>query len=305
MRITEVPVERCYPRNVKLPTKISPIRGNLLIFKTLFLAVFKQFEPKYNEIRGLIGATGFVGGQLQSQTEFSHFYNSKNMNSIENTKFDLLICAGARAEKWKANQFPIEDEIHIQSLCQILSTVQAKTAILISTVDVYDDLTNANENSVIAFDRNHTYGRNRFALENFWKNHFTNYLIIRLPALFGSGLKKNIVYDFLNDNEIEKIDSRHKFQFYNIENLWHDIERALALNIKEINMTSEPILAREVAKVLVNDEFNSEVAEKVISYDLKSIHAHHWNGTNGYLYSKSQVLNELKKFGESYKRELK
>lgn len=43
-KITEVPVTRTYPPG-KVPTKISPLRGNLLIVKTLLKAVFHQYDP--------------------------------------------------------------------------------------------------------------------------------------------------------------------------------------------------------------------------------------------------------------------
>ena len=43
--VREVPVERAYPPHGKTPTKISPLRGNLLILRTLFKAVTGQYNP--------------------------------------------------------------------------------------------------------------------------------------------------------------------------------------------------------------------------------------------------------------------
>ena len=45
-RITETPVTRTYPKNAKVPTKISPFKGNLLIIKTLLKAAFHQYDPR-------------------------------------------------------------------------------------------------------------------------------------------------------------------------------------------------------------------------------------------------------------------
>jgi len=45
-RVKEVPVTRSYPSKGKIPTKISPIRGNLLIIKILFQIIFRYYEPK-------------------------------------------------------------------------------------------------------------------------------------------------------------------------------------------------------------------------------------------------------------------
>jgi dolichol-phosphate mannosyltransferase len=45
-RIQEVPVTRTYPQGAPAPTKISSIRGNLLILQTLFRAVRGYYNPK-------------------------------------------------------------------------------------------------------------------------------------------------------------------------------------------------------------------------------------------------------------------
>jgi hypothetical protein len=45
MRVTETPVTRRYPKSGKTPTKISPIKGNLLILRTLAAAALGKFNP--------------------------------------------------------------------------------------------------------------------------------------------------------------------------------------------------------------------------------------------------------------------
>jgi len=44
-RVTETPVTRRYPPSGKTPTKISPIRGNLQVLRTLGAAVLGRFNP--------------------------------------------------------------------------------------------------------------------------------------------------------------------------------------------------------------------------------------------------------------------
>jgi len=41
----EIPVTRKYPKNVKIPTKISPIRGNLKLIEILINLLFKKYNP--------------------------------------------------------------------------------------------------------------------------------------------------------------------------------------------------------------------------------------------------------------------
>lgn len=45
-RVCEVPVSRRYPASGPVPTKISPVRGNLLVLKTLFFAACGHYNPK-------------------------------------------------------------------------------------------------------------------------------------------------------------------------------------------------------------------------------------------------------------------
>ena len=56
-------------------------------------------------------------------------------------------------------------------------------------------------------------------------------LVVRLPGLFGAGLKKNVVFDLLHDNDVHKIDSRGVFQFYNLDRLWRDVQIAVPRGI--------------------------------------------------------------------------
>lgn len=44
-KVKEVPVTRAYPKNAPAPTKISPVRGNLLVLETLFKACVGQYDP--------------------------------------------------------------------------------------------------------------------------------------------------------------------------------------------------------------------------------------------------------------------
>jgi dolichol-phosphate mannosyltransferase len=45
-KVKEIPVTRAYPKGEPTPTKISPLKGNALIIKTLFKAAFRQYDPQ-------------------------------------------------------------------------------------------------------------------------------------------------------------------------------------------------------------------------------------------------------------------
>jgi glycosyltransferase involved in cell wall biosynthesis len=49
--VREIPVTRAYPSKGPTPTKISPIRGNLLVLRTLVAACLHRFDPPANATR--------------------------------------------------------------------------------------------------------------------------------------------------------------------------------------------------------------------------------------------------------------
>lgn len=250
--------------------------------------------------RALIGHTGFVGSNLLNQQTFDECFNSKNIKQIENKSFEQVICAGVSAVKWMANREPVTDNNNIQKLVKSLKTIKTNKFILISTVDVYPKPIDVDEDSEIDIQDCHPYGKHRLELENIISNEFDS-LIVRLPGLFGMGLKKNIIYDFLNNNNIEQINPNGIFQFYYLEHLTKDIEIALDNNIKLLNISSEPTTVQEIALECLGHELESKI-EPGIKYDYESKYAELFGGEKGYLYNKEQVLSDLKKYIDKEKQ---
>lgn len=145
----------------------------------------------------LVGYSGFVGSNILLKSDFHFKYNSKNINDIKNNEFDLLICSSIPADMQLANTNPEKDLSNIKELLNILSTVKAKKAVLISTIAVYPQPVIYDESNN-DFISDSDYGKNRKIAENEFANIFNNSYIIRLPALFGKNLKKNFIYDIIN-----------------------------------------------------------------------------------------------------------
>jgi dTDP-4-dehydrorhamnose reductase len=240
----------------------------------------------------LIGYTGLVGSNLLRQYNFDFLYNSKNIISMINQEYDLIICSGISANKWYANQNNNEDIYNINILLDILKTVKCNKFILISTIDVYPN-TNIEVNETYNLDNklNHNYGTNRYYVENFVKQHFNNYHIIRLSGLFGFGLKKNIIYDLLNDNN-PILNKESQFQWYYLGDLKKDIDFCINNNIKLINLFNEPIYMYEILNILEKyKKLNYTENNNIITYKLRTQY------TNlGYLNVKNYVINQLDNF---------
>src|SRR5438132_8679966 len=115
----------------------------------------------------LIGYTGFVGSTLLRQTRFDDLYNRGNIESIAGRSYDLLVCAGAPAQKWLANCEPEPDRANLERLMAALATVKARQVVLISTVDVLLVPVDVDESAVIDMVSQQPYGRHRYELERF------------------------------------------------------------------------------------------------------------------------------------------
>jgi nucleoside-diphosphate-sugar epimerase len=244
----------------------------------------------------LIGYTGFVGSNILAQRPFDLLYNSKNIEEIQNKNFDLVVCAGAPGIKWIANKNPGLDMDSINNLISNLKAVKCKKLVLISTIDIYPQpLTGYNEDSTVDNSKLTAYGRHRHLLEQFIQDTFDS-LIIRLPAIYGQGLKKNVIFDLLNNVPVT-LNPHSKLQFYWLNYIWSDIQKALSNNLKSLNLATEPIelnyLAKEVfGLALLGDGGGKPPAH----YDMHTKYGKLWGTNQPYLYLRDKILEDLKVF---------
>lgn len=146
----------------------------------------------------LIGSTGFVGANLLAATTFDELYHSRNIHSIKGKSFSTVVCAGIPASMWMANHHPDQDLAQINSLLDILATITAKHFVLISSIAVYQQPVRGFDENSATFEQSLAYGHHRWQAEKRIQTLFAQSHIIRLPALFGIGLKKNFLFDLLN-----------------------------------------------------------------------------------------------------------
>lgn len=247
----------------------------------------------------LIGCTGNIGTTLLKQRSFDCLYRSTNINEIRGRKFDVVVCAGAPAQKWIANREPDADRRNLESLVSHLGTIPSSQFILISTVDVFRDPVSVDEDTPVEEEGLHPYGLHRRMLEEFVEHRFPNHLIVRLPGLVGPGLRKNVVFDLLNDNNLHLIDSHSIFQFYPVVNLWPDIQTALRANLTLVHLTAEPISVAEIAQDGFGRKFDQSVSTSPANYDMQSIYARKFGGDSYYQYSKRETIQAVRAYAQS------
>jgi hypothetical protein len=135
---------------------------------------------------------------LLRQHGFAGQFNSRNIADSKGVTFDTLVCAAAPGSMFEANTLPDRDLRQINALCNTLAGIRARHFVLISSIAVFADFAGGDDESSNAFQSELAYGRHRRLLETFCAQHFAETLIVRLPALFGVGLKKNFLFDLLN-----------------------------------------------------------------------------------------------------------
>ncbi len=91
-------------------------------------------------------------------------------------------------------------------------------------------------------------------------------------------------------------DSRAIYQFYNLKNLWADINIALDNDIRLWHPATEPVSASEVYKYLQGQEFINEIVDNPVMYDFRTKYSDVFGGDNGYIANKKTVLHEIKEF---------
>lgn len=247
----------------------------------------------------IIGDSGYVGTTLRGQTDFELRYRSENIAQINRRCVDTIVCAAAPAQKWIANREPEADRQNIERLISHLKTIQCQTFVLISTVDVFKNPFGITEDTAVNEDGLQPYGLHRRYLETFVESQFPRHLIVRLPGLAGPGLRKNVIFDFLNQNNLDAIDSRGVFQFYPMVNLWYDIQIALRARLSLTHLTAEPISVAEVARDGFGREFQNILANSPAQYDFQSKHATLFGGYGAYQYSKRETLQAIRAYAQS------
>jgi len=240
----------------------------------------------------LIGHSGFVGSNLRRMVPFDVLVNSSNVDELRGRSFALVVCAGARAEKWKANLDPAADLAGIETLASVLREIRAERFVLVSTVDVFEAPAGVDESSPA--DARHAYGRHRRGLEQLCEERF-GAQVLRLPGLFGPGLKKNAVYDLLHENQVEKIHPESRYQFYDVRALWDDAEKAHGAGIRLLHLATEPVAMGEIAARCFGRELRAPAGAPA-RYDLRTRHADLWGGRGGYLRSREEILQGLERF---------
>lgn len=119
------------------------------------------------------------------------------------------------------------------------------------------------------------------------------------------GKNRKLLKDKFNNlgfSALNFTDSRSKYQFYNLERLWGDIQTALDAGLVLWHPATEPVSAGEVYEYLTGKTFVNELMGDPVDYDYRTVYAEVFAGKEGYICSKNKILNDIKQYVEESKR---
>jgi NAD dependent epimerase/dehydratase family len=244
----------------------------------------------------LIGHTGFVGSYLATQATYDLRISRVNLDELRDRRLDRIVCVGLPAAKWIANRNPLDDRANMERLVDVLRTVRARRFLLISTIDVYPRTEGVDEGFDCSSQPNHAYGTHRLAFERFIGDSFPDATIVRLPALFGPGLRKNVLFDLLHGNQLELINPASRFQWYPLLDLPPHMELAERHGLKLVNLFTEPLRTELVLRRSFPGVDVGSRAQPPVAYDLHTRHAHLFNGVGRYIMPAAIVLERIAEF---------
>ena len=251
----------------------------------------------------LIGNTGLIGTTLKKGIQFDYEFNSSNLKDLLNINInpentDIYLCC-LPATKWKINQDLNSDFQNILNILDIITKKEYRNVILYSTIDVYQDAPENSDESYVPNISTLSYGNNRYIFENLIKTtvKYKNLTILRLPALFGDNIKKNILFDLLNNNEIDKINFNSSYQWYDLDELVKDTQHCVDVTKKYflVNLFPEPINTKDILALFNKTKSDVNSKLKPINYNFRT----NTNPTR-YVGEKQIILEKIKNFKNRY-----
>lgn len=106
------------------------------------------------------------------------------------------------------------------------------------------------------------------------------------------------IFHRLGFSALNFTDSRSAYQFYDLTNLWRDIQTALKAGIRLFHPATEPVSAGELYEYLTGERFVNELNGEPADYNYRTIYDVVYGGSNGYIYTKEQVMKAIRAFVE-------
>lgn len=131
-------------------------------------------------------------------------------------------------------------------------------------------------------------------LEKYYEFQDNGFYKVNVTDADREGLKDR--FRKLGFSALNFTDSRSVYQFYNLSNLWKDIQLALDNGITLWHPATEPVSAGELYEYLTGEKFVNELGGTPADYNYKTVYDAMFGGANGYISNKADVMMQISKF---------
>lgn len=168
----------------------------------------------------LLGGNGFVGSafkRLFEKQDIPHILLTRsNYEDHIGKSCDIFINANGNSKKFMADRDPAwEFDASVHSVSRSITEFNSKRYIHLSTGDVYpkqDSPDITNEDDILDPQKMSRYGLHKYLAETLVRGTNPNHLVFRMGGFVGPGLKKNAIFDMLNNDPVW-LDADSQLQF--------------------------------------------------------------------------------------------
>jgi nucleoside-diphosphate-sugar epimerase len=174
----------------------------------------------------VLGGDGFVGSAFirfcAKQEIDCDCIDLDNYDVFKGSDYDILINTAGNSKKYLSNERPVEDfRFSLEALLRSFFDFSFRKYIYISSIDVYPDHEDPacnREDSVMDIGKISHYGFHKYMGEKMVEHYLSDWLIIRLGGVLGPGLKKNPVFDLINDIPL-RVHEDSEYQYLSTDSL--------------------------------------------------------------------------------------
>lgn len=168
----------------------------------------------------ILGGKGFIGSAVAAEAVLRGWavtvVDRDDYEAGRGMEADLLINANGNSKKYLSREDPALDfDLSVRSVAQSLRDFRFRHYVMLSTIDVYNDVTDParnREDAVIDPTRLSPYGFHKRLAELLVQQAVPDALVLRMGGFVGLGLKKNPIYDLLTGAPL-RVHPDSKYQF--------------------------------------------------------------------------------------------
>ena len=158
----------------------------------------------------IIGGKGYVGQAyprlFESRGIAYTLVTRENYGELIGQSCSVLINANGNSKKFLADQDPVgEFDASVTSVVRSLADFKADHYVFLSSGDVYpqqDTPSTTREDDPLDMRAMSRYGLHKYTAENLVRAIHPGPLVMRMGGFVGPGMKKNAIFDMLNDQPI-------------------------------------------------------------------------------------------------------